>query len=275
MVTQQAHQAFGDASSMQRLIRYVHGRLGINLRGKESLIRQRLQSLLWEHQIATLRALCDLLETGPDESDLALDLLDRMTTHHTYFFRDAGQFVPLVADAVSGDDNEQFRIWCAACSTGEEPYTLAILLAEKLGMDRFARRVSILATDISQRAIDHGEHGEYNKGAAEHVPEGFRSKYLLRRSENCFAVHDAIRRCCVFRRLNLQLRRYPLRGPFDWIVCRNVLIYFDEPTREVIVESLAAVSKPGTGLLLGLTETISPHNRYWAAQGARTFRRRT
>ncbi len=263
-----------DQQPVQWVIELVRHRLGIDLSAKKTLVRQRLQALLWRRAIGSLAELCDLLSHEAGDGELLLDLVDRVTTHHTGFFRDAEQFAPILADARAVSDGAPFRVWSAACSTGEEPYSLAMTLAHELGSDRFERDVAILATDISQRAIGHAERGVYAEQQLEQIPERLRAKYTVTRSDGTFAVADVLKRRCLFRRLNLHVAAYPFREPFDWIICRNVFIYFPEDARQSIARKLAAVSRVNTGLTLGLTEAAATSSPYWERAGSHVYRRR-
>jgi len=263
-----------DPQAVAWLAELVRRRLGIDLSGKDALVKQRLQSLLWKRGIGSLEELCVMVEAEATNPDLVLELFDRITTHHTAFFRDAQQFRLLASESNLEGNRSPYRIWSAACSTGEEPYTIAMMLAEEMGLERFSKTVSILGTDISQLAIHRAEQGIYQDHLLEQIPAQYRTRYTVLRKDGTFGIIDALKQRCLFRRLNLQVGTYPLSGQLDWIVCRNVLIYFPESTRNDLFRKFAAVSGSDTKLLLGLTEAIGATDSFWVKVAGHVYRRR-
>jgi chemotaxis protein methyltransferase CheR len=184
----------------------------------------------------------------------ALDVLvDALLVHETYFFRDS---LPLevIADeaALTARRGRRSRIWCAACSTGEEPLTLAMMLHQRGVLDN----VSLLATDLSQRALERARTGDHNLRALRALPAGIEGRYLevvqgkpVVRSELIAAVD--------WRRLNLvDAQAIAALGTFDAILCRNVLIYFQDETARRVVDSLTQALVPGGTLVVGTSESL-------------------
>ncbi len=184
----------------------------------------------------------------------ALDaLIDTLLVHETYFFRDP---LPLevVADAMAlaVRMGQRPRVWCAACSTGEEPLTLAMMLHQRGVLDE----VSLLATDYSQRALDRAQLGEHNLRSMRALPAGIEGRYLEVVREKP-VVRSDILAAVVWRRVNLiDPDAIAALGTFDAILCRNVLIYFQEERARRVVESLTRALRPGGTLVVGTSESL-------------------
>jgi len=193
-------------------------------------------------------------DTGGDE---LVEMVDALTTNKTGFFREIRHFDLLedvLADMDVGPGGP--TIWSAGCSTGEEPYTLAMMLAEQ------ARHTGkapgrVLATDISGRALGRAIAGIYTREQVEPVAAALRRRYLVPASAaGAVQVTDDLRSIVRFARLNL-VGPWPMRGPFDVIFCRNVMIYFDAPTKERLVDRLTQLITPGGFLFVGHSESLS------------------
>jgi chemotaxis protein methyltransferase CheR len=187
-------------------------------------------------------------------------LIDAISTNVTSFFREPAHFDYVkerVREWLVGGQH-RFRFWSAASSTGEEPYTLAISIHEALagaGAD-----VKILATDISTQVLRKCEEGCYSLDKLENVPKCLRDRYfeLQRESgETHCVVKPALRKMVVFRRLNLSQPPFPMRGPFDMVFCRNVMIYFDNAIRGRLLAEIHRLLRPGGYLLVGHAESLT------------------
>jgi chemotaxis protein methyltransferase CheR len=184
----------------------------------------------------------------------ALDsLVDSLLVHETYFFRD-----PLPLEVVADDvtlevrTGRRPRIWCAACATGEEPLTLAMMLHQRGVLDE----VSLLATDYSQRALERAQRGEHNLRSMRALPAGIEGRYLEVVGGRP-VVRSDIAAAVMWRRLNLvDDAAIAALGPFDAILCRNVLIYFRDDRAQRVVESLTRVLRPGGTLVVGTSESL-------------------
>lgn len=185
---------------------------------------------------------------------VALDaLIDTLLVHETYFFRD-----PLPLEVLSDDlaravrAGRRPRVWCAACATGEEPLTLAMMLHQRGVLDE----VSLLATDYSQRTLDRAKQGEHNLRSMRALPAGIEGRYLeVVRGRP--VVRSDIAAAVEWRRLNLiDEEAIAALGTFDTILCRNVLIYFKDETARRVVESLTRALRPGGSLLVGTSESL-------------------
>jgi chemotaxis protein methyltransferase CheR len=180
-------------------------------------------------------------------------LVDALLVHETYFFRDALALEVLADEVARGvREGRRMRIWCAACSTGEEPLTLAMMLDERgvLG------DVSLLATDLSQRALERAQRGEHNLRAMRALPPGIEGRYL-NVVEGKTQVRPDLLAAVDWRRVNLvDAQAVASLGMFDAILCRNVLIYFQDATARRVVDVLAHALVPGGFLLVGTSESL-------------------
>jgi len=194
-------------------------------------------------------------ETGTE----AVELLNAISTNVTQFFREERHFGLLdgFLKRWEAEGQSRFRIWCAACATGEEPYSVAIAVSEALASTYDAR---ILATDLSTQALARAREGAYEPRYVEHVPRVLLRKYFDRRNgggEAHYLANDKLRRMITFGRINLAKPPFPLRGPLDVIFCRNVMIYFDNDVRKRLLADMYRLLKPGGYLMVGHAESLS------------------
>ncbi len=241
----------------------IHRRFGINLtEQKRSLLVGRLQKLMRQLNLATFHQYYDYLVE--DKSEAALGkLVDLISTNHTYFNREKEHFdyfyqtaLPAVVEKLKKTNNKDLRIWCAGCSSGEEPYTLLMLMMEYLGAEYSSWNAGILATDISDRALTIARRGVYSKDRVEQLPEHLQRKYFTPAGSGEMAVIDKVKKEATFRRFNLMNSSFPFKKPFQMIFCRNVMIYFDQPTREALVSRYHQHTEAGGYLFIGHSETL-------------------
>ncbi len=231
---------------------------GIFLRpGKAALVQARLARRLRELGLPSEREYLARLRADPGD-ELVL-FLDAISTNFTKFFREPDHFDTLREHlaAARASGQRRVRIWCAGCSSGEEPYTVAMVLDPVLeGCDW-----RVLATDLSTRVLARAAEGVYAEEEVEPVPAALRARYLVRAPDEAdrprFAVSPRLRERIVFRRLNLAERPYPMSGPLDAVLCRNVMIYFDRPMREGLVAEIERLLRPGAPLFVGHSETLN------------------
>lgn len=196
-----------------------------------------------------------------DESTVELvHLLDSISTNVTSFYREPVHF-DLLADLVREwrvQSQPRFRIWCAASSTGEEPYTLAMTVLEALGGPHSDFR--LLATDISTRVLETARRGVYSASKVDPIPRALLQKYFRKVDagyEPAYEANDELKRIVSFNRLNLSEPPFPMKGPFDVVFCRNVMIYFDNEVRRKLVLEISRLLKPGGYLMIGHSESLS------------------
>ena len=241
----------------------IYRRFGINLsEQKRSLLVGRLQKLLRSSGFTSFAEYYDALQQDPSERSLG-ELVDRISTNHTYFNREKSHFeyflqtaLPAVVDHLKKQRRLDLRIWCAGCSSGEEAYTLLMLTREYLGRDYPSWNAGILATDISDRVLAIARAGIYADERVQALPEQLRRKYFTRLADGNWQVIQALREEATFRRFNLMNEHFPFKKPFQIIFCRNVMIYFDQPTREALVARFHHHTEAGGYLFIGHSETL-------------------
>ena len=246
----------GDAefAALAELLRRETGiALGPN---KRTLVEARLQRRLRELGLSDYTAYLARLREDAEGCELVA-LIDLISTNVTAFFREAEHFRILERAATEwlAQGRTRLRFWSAACSSGEEPYSLAMTLA-----DHAARSdLRILATDISTRMLRAAVQGNYGEEAVRNVPEALRRRWLREGDmggERLYRVADDLKRMILFRRLNLSRFPLPVRGSFDAVLCRNVMIYFTAEVRRNLVAELHRLLRPGGYLLIGHAETL-------------------
>jgi chemotaxis protein methyltransferase CheR len=189
-----------------------------------------------------------------------VELLDAISTNVTSFYREPQHF-DLLASLLTTwkkEGQRRFRIWSAASSTGEEPYTIAMTVLESIGNRDADTR--ILATDISTRVLAKCQEGIYDPHKLDGVPKALRDKYFDRVQDGgqyLYRAKDMMKQLIVFRRLNLATPPFPMQGPLDVVFCRNVMIYFDNDVRSRLLREILRVLKPGGYLMVGHAESLT------------------
>ena len=243
----------------------VYEHCGINLHdGKKELVRARLAKQLRLGDFKTFpEYIQHVLE---DKTGKAFSILiDSLSTNLTSFFREGQhfeymreKFLPLVLERKRKGRNFRIRGWSAGCSSGEEPYSIAITLLEAIaGQGRWD--VKVLATDISTSILETAQKGIYDKERIVAVPPLQRNKYLVMRRQNgrkVFEVNKSLRDVVIFRYLNL-MKSWPIRGPLEFIFCRNVMIYFDKPTQQRLINRCWDLLGSGGILFTGHSESLT------------------
>jgi chemotaxis protein methyltransferase CheR len=247
------------AREFEQFRQLAYEKFGLDLRnGKETLVSARLGKKIRELSFRSYQEYYrHVLEDRTGEALTAL--IDALTTNHTSFFREPAHFEFLRRTILPGlRRRDRIAIWSAACSTGEEPYSIAFALLEELGKAALAR-IRILATDISTRVLANAQRGAYPAERFAGIPAHQLSRYLLRgeqRFKDWYRVKPEVRAVVEFRRLNL-MERFSNLGPFPVIFCRNVMIYFDKPTQQDLVNRLEGCLEPGGYLLIGHAESLN------------------
>jgi len=234
----------------------IHEIAGIHMSpSKKSLVTGRLAKRLNHHSLTRYGDYFHLLRCGshPEELQTAVDLL---TTNETYFFREPKHFEFLQQKIMpSHAAGKPFRVWSAACSSGQEPYSIAMTLANMLG----DRPWEILASDISTRVLKKAKSGHYPLEQTRHIPKSYLSKYCLKGvgdQEGTFIVERNIRSRIKFSHINLNTT-LPAMDVMDLIFLRNVMIYFNGDTKQEVVRRLTATLKPGGYLFVGHSESLN------------------
>ena len=253
------------------IVRIVYERSGITLHaGKRALVTARLQKRLRQGGFDGFRAYVRHLQSDPAGDEVPA-LLDAIATNHTFFFREPQHFTFLAETVLpplcDGRERGPILGWSAGCSTGEEPYTMAMTLLERFG-EEAASRVRLLASDLSRKALARAAAGVYKAERIADVPRHLSLKYFARRvahGQELVQVSDAVRRLVEFRHLNLI--QPPALPRFAFIFCRNVMIYFDREAQQRVVAELEARLAPGGYLFTSHSESLNSlsHDLTWVA----------
>ncbi len=247
-----------------RIQRLIHGQTGIFLpEAKKALVVARLSRRLRAHDLTSYSAYLELVERDPNEHTV---MLDSICTNETRFFREPRQFEFLETTVLPrwrqrGEDGlitKRIRAWSAACSTGEEPYSLAMLLRTHFPLDA-GWTVEILASDISTKVLAEAREAVWPIARAEDIPPAYLRAYMLRgvrAEEGKMRAQPNVRSLVELRRINLNDEQYAVDGPFDLIFCRNVLIYFNRETKAAVIDRLTRYLSPTGLLFLGHSETL-------------------
>lgn len=244
--------------------------------GKDYLLEARLLPVALDHGLASLDDLCQRLRQLSDIS-LQRKVVEAMTTNETYFFREPAHFEALRAHVLPSliearRSEQKLSFWSAAASTGQEAYSLAMLLCE---MGLGAWDIRIVGTDLSSTVLDRAAAGVYNQVEIERgLPAVLRSKYCTKRADDSWEINPSLRRLTAFQLFDLRYNVCAL-GRFDIVFCRNVLIYFDPITKSRIVEDIHSTLKPGGHLFLGGSEvslSVGPSFKRIVAADATFFR---
>lgn len=244
----------------QRFCELVYAKAGIHLGPqKEALVAARMGKRM---RVLGVRRYEDYYEIVKNDAsgDELVEMLNAISTNVTYFFREEHHFELLTGllRQWGAAGQRTFRIWCAAASTGEEPYTIAMTARAALPDVRDFR---ILATDISTRALNVARAASYEPRHLEKVPDSLARRFFRKETNEDgavrYTVEDDLRRMVTFARLNLAHPPYPMKGPFDVVFCRNVMIYFDNPVRKALLDEAWRLLKPGGYLMVGHAESLS------------------
>ena len=246
----------------ERIRQWVHTTLGIEFPDdKLDSLKRRLDDVIRSNDIADYATLYRGL-LDPSQSDLHVKMSQSMTTNHTAFFRENDTLEAFFKNLPVGEPGEPLRVWSAACSTGEEPYSLAMRSREVFG-PQAPKRIAILATDISHRAVEMATAGRYQERAMGGVSAERRHEFFDSRDDGAFVIKPDVKALCTFRRLNLAVATWPFRKKFHAIYCRNVLYYFDKGLRARVTRRLYENIIPGGYLYTSVTEALRGLNTPW------------
>lgn len=245
----------------RRVAEMVKSMAGINLTDeKRQLVSARLAKRLRVLNLNTLNEYLDYVKSDQAGDELVL-MLDAISTNLTSFWRESDHFdfiVEKLLPKIESSGQREIKVWSAGCSTGEEPYGLAMLILGNLRNPR-GMSLRILATDLSTRVLDVARRGKYGVERVKNIPPNLRKAYMTEErasSESVFTVSDAIKSVITFGRLNL-MEEWPMKGPFDFILCRNVMIYFDKPTQASLVARFGTLLRSGGTLFVGHSESLA------------------
>ncbi|MFQ5437297.1 MAG: CheR family methyltransferase [Paracoccaceae bacterium] len=263
----------GDFETLASLIHQLSGIvIGEN---KRLLLISRLRKRLAALRIHDFGAYLELLKSPQGEHETR-EFINAMSTNLTGFFREAHHFRDVVDELRNGiatqPDIRRARIWSAACSTGEEPYSIAMALMRSGLMEQITD-LRILATDIDTNVLQTARDGVFSARQMNACAKETRLDCFDSLPDGRFRIVAPIRRLIVFNQLNLQ-KRWPMKGPMDAIFCRNVLIYFDDSAKHAIVERMVKLLRPGGTLYLGHSEALLGNNPALERRGQCIFRKK-
>jgi chemotaxis protein methyltransferase CheR len=253
-------------SEFDRLSHFIHERSGIKMPpSKKIMMEARLRKRLRDLNINSYKEYCDFLFSKKNSQEEITHMVDVITTNKTDYFREPRQFsflsevaLPTLFEESQVGVKQPLKVWSAGCSTGEEPYTISIVINE------FAKKINkymfgILATDISTIVLQKAAIGIYEEEKIEIVAPELKRKYFLRskdKRKKLVRLIPEIRNSVTFQYLNFMDNNYGIDGMFDIIFCRNVIIYFDKQTQDRLIEKLAKYLNPGGYLFMGHSESI-------------------
>ena len=244
----------------QEFSAYIKKHYGIYLKSeKKTLVEGRLGPLMTRMNFGSLSEYMQYVLSDKTGQALSV-MLNRITTNHTFFMREAAHFqffkdtvLPYLTETVRDRD---LRIWSAACSSGEEPYTLAMIIDEYFGTRKGTWDTKILATDLSHEVLSMAKAGVYTSEKMSGLPESWTKKHFKEIAPDKFAISEQIKNEVIFRPINLMDATYPFRKKMHVIFCRNVMIYFDTETKERLIDHLYEVTEPGGFLFIGHSEGL-------------------
>jgi chemotaxis protein methyltransferase CheR len=258
---------------------YAYDVAGIVLgESKKEMVYRRLTRIVKDKKLRSFTEYCEILRINPEtEKDY---FINAITTNLTSFYRESHHFDFLAKKEFpklleKNKHEKRVRLWSSACSTGEEPYSLAITAFESFTRVLSTWDVKILATDIDSNVLAQAKSGIYDKRRIEDLPAEVKNKYFKRGSGdnlNKVKVTNNVQSLITFKQLNL-LHEWPMKGMFDVIFCRNVIIYFDKPTQQDLFERYYHALKPGAILLLGHSENLGAYQQYFENIGRTIFRK--
>jgi len=255
---------------------WVYNHTGLHFPPRKHLsLYQRLKKLCWELDISGLAELDRHLQQR-DFPNLPVRIACAVSTNHTYFFREREmmqffreEIIPTLPPL------EPWRIWSAAAASGDEAYSLALILADTLGLERAQTQTAILGTDISQTALQQAEQGICVERRLEKVPAHLRLQYFHAVGLGQWAIDPAIKKMCTFRRLNLMRVPWPFQNRFHVIFSRNVLYYFSRPDQEKLLQRMYEQAEPDGWLITSVTESLWQMDVQWQLVTTGVYRKIT
>ena len=250
-------------NDFRRLVNFVQSTYGIDLTQKRQLITGRLSVTIKQLGYSNFSDFVEHLLKTKDEKEITL-LLNKLTTNYTFFMREEDHLNyfrdKIIPDIVRRHEKDKsLAIWSAGCSTGEEPYNISMYLFDYLGSQASQWDTRVLATDISAQALATARQGIYE--LPDTVPAEWKRKYFIDQKDGRHAVIPALKNNVIFQTFNL-MDPIRFRRKFDVIFCRNVMIYFDQPTKDALVNRFHEATNPGGYLLISYSENLSPNTPY-------------
>ena len=250
-------------ADFNRLVKFVQSNYGIDLSQKRQLITGRLSTAIKQRGYTSFSDFVNHVLQTKDNDEITL-LLDKLTTNYTFFMREKEHLdlfcQKIIPDIVQRHQRDKtLAIWSAGCSTGEEPYNITMFLFDYLGPQAAQWDCRLLATDISNRAMTAAKKGVYE--LPDTIPPDWKKKYFVPQPGGQYQVAPKVRDNVIFQPFNL-MDPIKFRRKFDVIFCRNVMIYFDQPTKDALVRRFYDATVPGGYLLISKSENLSTNTPY-------------
>jgi len=248
-------------NEFKKLADYIKSNYGIYLKKeKQALVSGRLYNILLQNNFSSFSEYYDYV-VSDKTGEAAMTLINKITTNHTFFMREADHFfyfrdevLPFLRDTLNDKD---LRIWSAGCSSGEEPYTLAMIIDEFFGSEKRNWDTKILATDISTKVLTIAQKGVYGNDEIAPLPAYWKLNYFKKLDNEKSIIVDRIRNEVIYRKFNLMENVFPFKKKFHVIFCRNVMIYFDAETKQKLINKFYDLTEYGGYLFIGHSESLN------------------
>lgn len=245
----------------KKLADYIKTNYGIHLKEeKQALVTGRLHNVLIENNFSSFSDYYDYI-ISDKTGNAANTLINKITTNHTFFMREVDHFYYLRDKILSYlkkvEKDKDLRIWSAGCSTGEEPYTIAMIIDEFFGKEKMWWDTKVLATDISSKVLDIAVKGIYKNEEMDTLPSVWKLNYFKKYDDGNSILVDKIKNEVIYRKLNLMDEAFPFKRKFHVIFCRNVMIYFDAKTKIELVNRFYDMTEQGGYLFIGHSESLN------------------
>ena len=261
--------SFSD-QEFKQVCQLIHERAGIHLTpSKKDMVYSRLTRRLRANNISSFSDYLTIVEANSEPEREAF--VNALTTNVTAFYREAHHF-PVLAEHMRSLKRHPIHIWCNAASTGEEPYTIAMTMVDLFGS--LTPPVRIIATDIDTQALQKANDGVYSLEQAKKLPKEVLERFFLKGRDDKAGqvkVRKELRDLITFSQLNLQDSQWPIKGPFDAIFCRNVMIYFDKPTQHKILQRFVPLMQKDALLFAGHSESLQGVNDTFKLRGKTVY----
>ncbi|MCH5192621.1 MAG: protein-glutamate O-methyltransferase CheR [Oscillospiraceae bacterium] len=248
-----------------RLVTYMKKNYGINLEKKRVLIEGRLSNMISTRGFKDFKEFIDFAfadKTGKE----TMQLVNKLTTNHTFFMREPEHFQFLKSTVLPYFEQEysstrSLNLWCAASSTGQEPYSIVMTIDDYFGTKAASWKINLLATDLDTEVLKTAQAGIYTIDMLKDVPQNWLSKYFTKKSATEYQVIDRLRKQITFKQFNL-MDKIVAQKPYDLISCRNVMIYFEQETKNALVERFFDVTRENGYLFIGHAESVGRNTKY-------------
>ncbi|MBD5156547.1 MAG: protein-glutamate O-methyltransferase CheR [Butyrivibrio sp.] len=249
-------------NEFRRIVAYMKKNYGIDLSQKRVLVSGRLENYIIRNGYSGYDDYMSKVEANPNSPE-ATDIVNVLTTNHTYFMRESEHFdfmtrVALPWAKAKAARDRDLRILSGASSTGEEPYTLAMVLLDFFGIEHKSWDTRVLATDVSTRVLEHATKGVYLKEDIEPLPAKWKQRYFKKVSAEEYEVKDELKKELIFRQFNL-MSPFPFKRKFHIVFLRNVMIYFQDDVKYQLIKKIYDFMEPGGFLFIGTTESLDRH----------------